>query len=74
MKHVIQDSFLSDILVENEIDQALNAFPLIAPPATQVDTIMAAVAQLPLPQLLKPVSLWDHLGILYVSLDSQQLS
>ena len=72
MKHIIQDSFLYNILVEDEIDQALDVLPLIAPPATQVDAIMAAVAQLPQPH--KPVSLWDHLGVLHVSLDPQQLS
>lgn len=74
MKNLIQDSFLYDIIVEDEIDQAFNALPLIAPPATLVDNIMAAVAQLPVPQPLKLVSLWDNMGILHVSLDPQQLS
>jgi hypothetical protein len=74
MKNLIQDSFLYDILVEDEIDQAFNTLPLITPPATLVDNIMAAVAQLSLPQPLKPASILDHMGVLYVSLDPQQLS
>ena len=74
MKNLIQDSLLYDILVEDEVDQVFNALPLITPPATLVDNIMAAVAQLPLPQPLKPASILDNMGILYVSLDPQQLS
>ena len=74
MKNLIQDSFLYDVIVEDEVDQAFNALPLIAPPATLVDDIMAAVAQLPLPQALKPDSIWDNMGVLHVSLDPQQLS
>jgi hypothetical protein len=74
MKNLIQDSVLYDILVEDETDQAFNALPLIAPPATLVDNIMAAVAQLPAPQPRKPASLWDNMGILHVSLDPQLLS
>jgi len=73
MNNLIQDSFLCDILVEDEIDQAFNALPLITPPAMLVDNI-AAVAQLPLPQPLKPVSLLDNLGVLHVALDPQQFS
>jgi hypothetical protein len=74
MKNLIQGSVLYDIIVEDEIDQAFDALPLITPPATLVDNIMAAVAQLSLPQPLKPVSILDNLGVLHVSLDPQQLS
>lgn len=74
MKNLIQDSFLCDILVEDEIDQAFNALPLITPPATLVDNIMAAVAQLSPPQPLQPASILDNLGVLHVSLDPQQFS
>ena len=74
MKNLIQDSFLCDIIVEDEIDQVFNALPLITPPATLVGNIMAAVAQLPLPQPLKPVSLLDNMDVLHVSLDPQLLS
>jgi hypothetical protein len=74
MQNLLQDPFFNDIIVDDEIDQVFNALPLIAPPATLVDNIMAAVAQLPLPQALKPASIWDNMGILNVSLDPQQLS
>ena len=74
MKNLIQDSFLYDVIVEDEIDQAFNTLPVIVPPATLVDNIMAAVAQLPLPQPLKPVSILDNLGVLHVALDPQQFS
>lgn len=74
MKNLIQDSFLHDLIVEDEIDQAFNTLPLIAPPAMLVENIMAAVAQLPLPQPLKPASLLDNMSILHVSLNPQQFS
>jgi len=74
MKNLIQGSLLYDIIVEDEMDQAFNALPLITPPTTLVDNIMAAVAQLSLPQPLKPTSILDNMGVLYVSLDPQQLS
>jgi hypothetical protein len=74
MERLLQNTCFSDIVVEDEIDQALNVLPLIAPPATLVDNIMAAVAQLPLPQVRQPASLWDHMDILNVSLDSSRLS
>jgi hypothetical protein len=74
MKNLIQDSFLYDVIVEDEIDQAFNTLPVIVPPATLVDNIMAAVAQLSLPQPLKSVSILDNLGVLHVALDPQQFS
>jgi hypothetical protein len=75
MENLLEDLFLDDVIVEDEIDQAFNILPLIAPPPTLVDNIMAAVAQLPLPpQTFSPDSLWDTLGILHVSLEPLQLS
>jgi hypothetical protein len=75
MKDLLQAQLLYDVIVEDEIDQVFNALPLMAPPPTLVNDIMAAVAQLPLPsQIPNTDSIWDNLDILHVSLQSQQLS
>jgi hypothetical protein len=75
MKNLLQDTLLYDGIAEDEIDQAINVLPLITPPPTLVDDIMAAVAQLPPPpQSFSLDSIWDNLGVLHVSLQSQQLS
>jgi hypothetical protein len=74
MENLLQNPLFNDIIVEDEIDRAFNVLPLIAPPATLVDDVMAAVAQLPRLQAFKPGSLWDNMDVLDVSLDPRRLS
>lgn len=73
MKHVSLNILSNDVLIEDEIDQLFDVLPKVTPPPFFVESIMAAVAQLPLPQATRPSSPWDALDVLHVTLDPQQL-